>query len=438
MPVTSFYVNLPPFHQTTHHVVQLPSLTRDVNRSDSIVRLEEDGRPRSQSFERDDPLEKFTADRQPQLSNPNRERIPQPDTSQDVQPTHDPISNSLNDDREIQAFLNTVIRVSDLNPPLSTAHTVDDISSLGLDPYETKIADVRDSSVLNMQMAPTKIPRADVMTDFALIPLEGPTEAPGAGNSDQSPSAHCPPEHNLPVSRARASGQLIEKNDIAIGSSMELGLLNTRLWSDEGVKGVPESISSALRHRRTVFRRDPYPIRSKSSNIRQSHSTTTSDEYDGSIFTLPLMYSGSINEAVNINSTFWVDIFHSRKVKAKTFYTCWYLYSTRSPLDLPPTLSPGPRGPKHNYLFVHVNEAQRENLHSTPAVTDGRPTLLKCMTMWIWNGIAERWEHINYGEERFIADAKSPYCVSLYRETIHPEWITKKAMNKILKKYRGF
>ncbi|KAJ4464909.1 hypothetical protein C8J55DRAFT_493725 [Lentinula edodes] len=431
MPITSFYINLPPFHQTTHHVVQLPSLFRDVNQSSSMMRLE-DRRARFQSFERDDPLdvEKSTTDRQAQLhldrqmipqpdssECPTRQMIPQPDSSEDAQSTrHDPIRETPNDDSEVEAFLNTVIRVSDLNPPLPTAQMIDD--NFALVPLDGS----------------TEALEVGNLTDLALNPWEAPAEALEVGNSSKR-SRTSAPEHNPPVSPARASGRSIEENDIR--SLVELGP-KTRPLSGEGVKGEPESISSALRHKRTAFRRDPYPIRSKSYDI-QSHSTTQSDEsHDGSIFTLSLMSTGSINDDVeDISPTFWLDMFHSRKVKAKTFYTCWYLYSTRSSLDSPPTLSPGLRGPKHNYLFVHVNEAQREKLSLTPSVTDGRPTLLKCMTMWIWNGIAQRWEYINYGEERFIADAKSPYCVSLYRETIHPEWITKKAMNKILKKYRG-
>ncbi|KAJ4476854.1 hypothetical protein C8J55DRAFT_489877 [Lentinula edodes] len=121
-----------------------------------------------------------------------------------------------------------------------------------------------------------------------------------------------------------------------------------------------------------------------------------------------------------------------RKVINKNATTSWYTYRTPGPLDSPPEFPPNSMGPEHNVIFLHINEAERAKLNGGQL-----SKLLKyCVRMWIWNGDSLRWERIYFGERRVVGDGYELAIALRYRKGISPEWVTPKAMKRILKASR--
>ncbi|KAH7879958.1 uncharacterized protein C8R40DRAFT_455297 [Lentinula edodes] len=194
------------------------------------------------------------------------------------------------------------------------------------------------------------------------------------------------------------------------------------------VKTEPESISSAIRHRRQALRRSPYPIRSKGHlpTSDPSESPSSSATTDTSLFELEYTHSSSCAFGYNLCD------YRQRKVINKNATTSWYTYRTPGPLDSPPEFPPNSMRLEHNVIFLHINEAERAKLN------EGQLSkLLKyCVRMWIWNGDSLRWERIYFGERRVVGDGYELAIALRYRKGISPEWVTPKAMKRILKALR--
>ncbi|KAJ3805268.1 hypothetical protein F5876DRAFT_81967 [Lentinula aff. lateritia] len=194
------------------------------------------------------------------------------------------------------------------------------------------------------------------------------------------------------------------------------------------VKTEPESISSALRHRRQVLRRSPYPIRSKGHlpTSDSSESPSSPATIDKSLSEFDHTHSSSCAFGYNLCD------YRQRKVINKNATTSWYTYRTPGPLDSPPEFPPNSMGPEHNVIFLHINEAERAKLNGGQL-----SKLLKyCVRMWIWNGDSLRWERIYFGEQRVVGDGYELAIALRYRKGISPKWVTPKAMKRILKASR--
>ncbi|KIK56767.1 hypothetical protein GYMLUDRAFT_61808 [Collybiopsis luxurians FD-317 M1] len=119
---------------------------------------------------------------------------------------------------------------------------------------------------------------------------------------------------------------------------------------------------------------------------------------------------------------------HRRKVKLKDVETRWFSFSALGPLHSPPEHPRGPTNLRHNVLFIYIDEAaKQENIdHSTNS--GNRPSALKWMRMWVWDGLENRWEDIHYGDERIVNGHR--LSLSLFQSGETPEWITPKAMKQ--------
>ncbi|KAJ3885198.1 hypothetical protein GG344DRAFT_82997 [Lentinula edodes] len=185
------------------------------------------------------------------------------------------------------------------------------------------------------------------------------------------------------------------------------------------VKTEPESISLAI---------CPYPIRSKGHlpTSDPSESPSSSATTDTSLFELEYTHSSSCAFGYNLCD------YRQRKVINKNATTSWYTYRTPGPLDSPPEFPPNSMWLEHNVIFLHINEAERAKLN------EGQLSkLLKyCVRMWIWNGDSLRWERIDFGERRVVGDGYELAIALKYCKGISPEWVTPKAMKRILKALR--
>ncbi|KAJ3901609.1 hypothetical protein F5879DRAFT_991794 [Lentinula edodes] len=194
------------------------------------------------------------------------------------------------------------------------------------------------------------------------------------------------------------------------------------------VKTEPESISSAIRHRRQVLRRSPYPIRSKGHLPTSDSSKSPSSPATTDTSLSQFAYTASSSCAFGYN----LCDYRQRKVINKNATTSWYTYRTPGPLDSPPEFPPNSMALEHNVIFLHINETERAKLNGGQL-----SKLLKyCVRMWIWNGDSSRWERIYFGERRVVGDGYELAISLRYRKGISPEWVTPKAMKRILKASR--
>ncbi|KAJ3925760.1 MAG: hypothetical protein NXY57DRAFT_1043831 [Lentinula lateritia] len=121
-----------------------------------------------------------------------------------------------------------------------------------------------------------------------------------------------------------------------------------------------------------------------------------------------------------------------RKVINKNATTSWYTYYTPGPLDSPPEFPPNSMVLEHNVIFLHINEMERAKLNGGQL-----SKLLKyCVHMWICNGDSSHWERIYFGEQRVVRDGYELAISLRYRKGISSEWVTPKAMKRILKASR--
>lgn len=182
------------------------------------------------------------------------------------------------------------------------------------------------------------------------------------------------------------------------------------------------------RHQHQVLHRSPYPIRSKghlpTSDSSKSPSSPATTDTSLSKFT----YTASSSCAFGYN----LCNYQQRKVINKNATTSWYTYYTPGPLDSPPEFPPNSMVLEHNVIFLHINEMERAKLNGGQL-----SKLLKyCVHMWICNGDSSHWERIYFGEQRVVRDGYELAISLRYRKGISSEWVTPKAMKRILKASR--
>ncbi|KAJ3717030.1 hypothetical protein C8R42DRAFT_724671 [Lentinula raphanica] len=217
---------------------------------------------------------------------------------------------------------------------------------------------------------------------------------------------------------------------------------------------LESSISRAVRNRRQVIRRSPYPTRSRqryrTSESQSSMPATVSSEdrsptNDCSEDQFPTNDSfenqtsssstSSTRDACSPQNTllaqssfgFTALDYHQRKVKFKDVHTSWYIYSTPTSIDSPPELPRNAMALEHNVLFMHINETQRTKYAGQLS------NLIKyCVSLWIWNGDSLKWERISVGERRVVNGYK--LCLSLgYLTDIYPQWVTPKSFTRLIR-----
>ncbi|KAJ3911731.1 hypothetical protein F5877DRAFT_85598 [Lentinula edodes] len=181
------------------------------------------------------------------------------------------------------------------------------------------------------------------------------------------------------------------------------------------VKKEPQSISSAIRIKRQARRRSLYPTRTKlisnSTDRESQNSTIMTDHTAESSASVPTRFGYATPE------------YHQEKVRFKNINTSWYTYRTPGPLDYPTNIPPNHAELQFNDIFLHIDEHQMGKIRGQLRI----PKLLKCVKMWVWNGVS--WQRISFGEEHLMGDG-DVLCISLKynHKIVRPTWITSKSM----------
>lgn len=167
-------------------------------------------------------------------------------------------------------------------------------------------------------------------------------------------------------------------------------------------------------------RRSPYPTHTKlisnSTNCESQNSTIMTDHTAESSASVPTRFGYATPE------------YRQGKVRFKNINTSWYTYRTLGPLDYPTNIPPNHPELQFNDIFLHIDEHQMGKICGQLRI----PKLLKCVKMWVCNGVS--WQRISFGEEHLIGDG-DVLCISLKynHKIVRPTWITSKSMKRVLK-----